>query len=127
MMAVMPPNEAESLTDHGRPRRARRVAWILLSALIVLAVLLAVAVITLSAVRHGASMQSVQTWVSAMRPWMVTAQLAIVGVAWWKWDAIVKRARFAPAVEAVWLAMRTRVLVWGLALVCLGLYLWAIR
>ena len=75
----------------------------------------------LDAVRtvHGA--------MAALRPFVLAGQAGVIALLWWFWAPLVRRAKFAPAVELAWLMARHRLALWTIGLTALGSALWFSR
>jgi hypothetical protein len=106
-----------------KPRLARAFK----RALILLAVLSAIAMaLTAFAAwmihHHGAygAVLTVRERLAIVRPIVLVLEIATLALLWWYWEPLVKRARFAPRVESVWLAARHRLAGCGIAFILLG-------
>lgn len=115
------------------PRQSKRVLRTVLTraaagGLLVL-VLFAVGAFTASLMLHSHAPQTlaarVHHWLALARPLVLTLQFAGLVTIWWKWEAIIRRAKFAADIEAAWLAARDRMFFWGLALMGLSVFLWS--
>jgi hypothetical protein len=61
----------------------------------------------------------------AIRPYVVAGQIGVVGLIWWFWAPLVRWGKFAPPVEAAWLAARNRLALWAIGLIVLGVAMWS--
>lgn len=115
---------ADSRQGTVRIALTRTVAGIVLAA-----VFIGVGVFVAWLMQHSHAPQTlavrVHHWLALARPWVLGLQFGALAAVWWKWPAIVKRARFAAAVEVAWLAARDRMFFWGLGLIGLSVLLWS--
>jgi hypothetical protein len=114
---------ASRIHASARPRwpRALKRALILLAVLSTIALVLT-AFAAWMIHQHGAygAVLVVRERLAIVRPIALAIEIAVLALAWWYWTPLVKRARFAPKVEAVWLAARHRLAGWGIAFIALG-------
>lgn len=107
---------------------ARIIAIRLLVGIVVVVMLTLVGVGAASALLHSKAPEAlagrVHHWITMARPYVLLLQLALLSLVWHRWPAIIRRARFVPAVETAWLAARDRMFYWGLAMIGLSVFLW---
>jgi hypothetical protein len=63
------------------------------------------------------AVRTVHESMRTLRPFALAVQLAAIGLVWWFWLPLVRWAKFAPTVEAAWLAVRNRLALWALGLI----------
>ena len=61
---------------------------------------------------------------ATLRPFVLMVQTGAIALLWWFWAPLVRRAKFAPAVELAWLAACPRLALWAIGLTALGGALW---
>lgn len=118
---------ASRIHASAKPRWARALkrALILLAAMSAIAIALT-AFAAWMIHQHGAygAVLAVRERLAIVRPIVLAIEIAVLALAWWYWTPLVKRARFAPAVEAAWLTARNRLAGWGIAFILLGAMVW---
>ena len=70
------------------------------------------------------AVHTVHSAMAALRPFVLAGQAGAIVLLWWYWIPLVRRAKFAPAVELAWLAARHRLALWAIVLTALGGALW---
>ena len=106
-----------------KPRWARAPKRALILLAVVSAIALALTAFAAWMIhQHGAygAVAVVRERLAIVRPIVLAIEIAVLALAWWYWTPLVKRAQFAPKVEAVWLAARHRLAGFGIAFIALG-------
>ena len=108
---------ASRIPASAKPRWARALKRALILLAVVSAIALALTVFAAWMIHlHGAygAVLRVHERLAIVRPIVLAIEIAVLALAWWYWTPLVKRAQFAPKVEAVWLAARHRLAGFGI-------------
>ena len=113
---------ANSIRPVGRLIK-RGLRWLAISAVLLVALSGLGAALILN---RGAldAVHTVHSAMAALRPFVLAGQTGAIALLWWFWAPLVRRAKFAPAVELAWLMARHRLALWSVGLTVLGAALW---
>ena len=101
----------------------RGLSWLAIIGIIVLGLCGLAAALILSRGPLDAAL-AVHDAISVLRPYVLFWQVGGIGLLWWFWCPLVRRANFIPPLETAWLAARHRLALWELGLTVLGGVLW---
>ncbi len=101
----------------------RGLSWLAVIGVLILVLCGLVATLIMSRGPMDAA-HAVHDAMATLRPYVLAGQVGGIGLLWWFWCPLVRRAKFIPALEAAWLSARHRLALWALGLMALGSVLW---
>ena len=116
---------AHSITSTGRLIK-RGLGWLVIVGVLML-VLCGLATVLILNRGSESAVHAVHSAMATLRPFVLATQVGAIALLSWFWAPLVRRAKFAPAVEHAWLMARHRLGLWALGLTVLGGALWLPR